>query len=170
MDITRNFIKAKRPCAEGFRWYLRHASEEAGYQDLLDALVAAGRVDDACWLLSQFGPTDSVLALDAVDASALVFAGTLQVRGAIEVDTVLRVGRSVRAGGGVRAGRLVEAGDELRCEGALHSGGALCVGGDLRVGWGIEAGSIRCGGGCSGHGSRRNACTSARAAPSSRTA
>src|SRR3569832_662327 len=80
MDLTKNFVKAKRPCAEGFRWFLRTHQNGGDYQPLLDALVRDGRVDDACWLLPQYGPTDAVLSVNAIDAQAFVFAGTLEVR------------------------------------------------------------------------------------------
>ena len=115
-EITKSFIKAKRPCAEGFRWYVRNGKDATTYQGLLDALVDAGRVDDACWLLSQFGATDAVLSLDSIDAEAIVFAGTLEVRGNVEVSAVVRAGRDLRVGGSIRAGRSVVAGDDLVVE------------------------------------------------------
>ena len=101
MEFTKRFLRAKSPCADGFRWFSRNVQDGAGYQQALDTLVAAGRVDDACWLLDQFGPTNEVLTLDTLDAEALVFAGTLVVRGAIAADR-LRVGRALRAGAGLR--------------------------------------------------------------------
>ena len=104
MEFTKKFLRAKSPCADGFRWFSRHVEDGSGYQDALDTLVAAGRVDDACWLLSQFGPTNEVLTLDRLEADALVFAGTLVVRGNVDVSGVLQTGRSIRAGGGLRAG------------------------------------------------------------------
>ena len=58
-------------------------------------------VGDACWLLDQFGPTDAVLRLDEIDASAVVFAGTIEVRMGINVDSVVRAGRGIVAGGGI---------------------------------------------------------------------
>ena len=61
MDISRQFVRQKNPCTDGFRWFMRHFQEGADYQPLLDALVAAGRVSDACWLMDQFGPTKAVL-------------------------------------------------------------------------------------------------------------
>ena len=81
VNITRNFIRAKRPCAEGFRWFLRRQEVGSNYQTLLDDLVREGRVGDACWLLDQFGPTDDVLRVDAIHADALVFAGTVECAG-----------------------------------------------------------------------------------------
>lgn len=101
MEFSRSFLRAKSPCADGFRWFVRHVEDEdgSGYPQALDTRVAAGRVKDARWLLTQFGPTNAVLSVDALDAEALVFAGTLEVRSGIDVDTVLHVGRSIRAGG-----------------------------------------------------------------------
>ena len=122
MEFTTRFLRAKSPCANGFRWFVRNVEDGSGYQQALDTLVAAGRVDDACWLLTQFGPTNEVLSLDSVDAEALVFAGTLEVRGGIDVDSVLQTGRSIRAGGGIRAGRAIVAGEDVRVAGSIHSG------------------------------------------------
>ncbi|SPU50903.1 Protein of uncharacterised function (DUF342) [Bordetella trematum] len=139
MDITKAFIKAKQPCADGFRWYVRNARQDSSYQEILNALVADGRVEDACWLLDQFGPTDAVLTLDQVDAEALVFAGTIRVRGAIEVGTVLRAGRDIHAGGGISAGGNVIAGGDIKCGGALRSEGRLQAGGLIQADWNVQA-------------------------------
>ena len=54
MEFTKKFLRAKSPCADGFRWFSRHVEDGSGYQQVLDTLVDAGRVGDACWLLSQF--------------------------------------------------------------------------------------------------------------------
>ena len=64
MELTTQFLRSKSPCAMGFRWYLRNLENGVGYQKALDALVAAGRVDDAVWLLENFGPTTAVLELE----------------------------------------------------------------------------------------------------------
>lgn len=110
MEFTKKFLRAKSPCADGFRWFSRHVEDGSGYQQVLDTLVDAGRVGDACWLLSQFGPTNEVLTLDRLETDAIVFAGTLVVRGPVEVSGVLQTGRSIRAGGGLRAGGSIVAG------------------------------------------------------------
>ncbi|MEI2416709.1 hypothetical protein V8Z80_11030 [Orrella sp. JC864] len=138
MDITKAFIKAKQPCADGFRWYVRNARQDSSYQELLDALVAAGRVQDACWLLDQFGPTDAVLELDTLDCGDLVFAGTLRVRHGIDVDGTLRTGRGIQAGAGIRAGTALAAGGDVACEAALACDGPVSVRGLLRAGWNIQ--------------------------------
>lgn len=147
MDFSKHFLKAKRPCTDGFRWYIRHCPDVSNYQETLDALVADGRASDACWLLDQFGPTDGVRELDSLDAEAMVFAGTLIVRGNIDAGQLLRCGRALHVGGGIRCGGDLRTGEDLRCEGALHVGGQLEVGGDLRVHWSIDAqGDVSVGG------------------------
>jgi len=44
MVLTRSFVRAKRPGTDGFRWFLRQFGEGGNYQELLDTMVAAGRV------------------------------------------------------------------------------------------------------------------------------
>ena len=147
MEFTKQFLRAKSPCANGFRWFVRHVEDGVGYQQALDQLVAAGRVDDALWLLGQFGPSNAVLHLDSLEAEALVFAGTVQVRGGIEVDGVIHVGRSLHAGGGIRAGRAIVAGEDIRAGAHIHSDGRLHCGGHLRTDWGVQVQeSLHCGG------------------------
>ncbi|WP_224776954.1 FapA family protein [Achromobacter insolitus] len=147
MQLTKKFVKAKNPCAGGYKWFLRDHNGQGDYQAVLDALVADGRVGDACWLLDQFGPTDAVLRLDTLDATAIVFAGTLEVRMGINVDTVVRAGRSLITGGGIRAGESIVAGENINAGGNIASGGNLRAGGDVAADWGIEiATRLDCGG------------------------
>jgi hypothetical protein len=93
MQLTKRFVKAKNPCISGYKWFLRDHKGEGDYQEVLDALLADGRIDDACWLLDQFGPTNAQLIVDSVDANAIVFAGTIKVHMDINVDT-LSAGRT----------------------------------------------------------------------------
>ncbi|WP_313701947.1 hypothetical protein [Achromobacter sp.] len=147
MQLTKKFVKAKNPCAGGYKWFLRDHNGQGDYQAVLDALVADGRVGDACWLLDQFGPTDAVLRLDTLDANAIVFAGTLEVRMGINVDTVVRAGRSLITGGGIRAGESIVAGENITAGGNIACGGNLRAGGDVAADWGIEiATRLDCGG------------------------
>lgn len=144
MEFSKDFLKAKSPCASGFRWFIRHQHEGQDYQLLLDNLVRDGRVDDACWLLSQFGPTDAELHLEHLEAEALVFAGSVFVAGDVRVAGVLRVGGQLQAGAGVRAARL-EAGADVHSGGAIFIGGALRAGGTVKAAWSIETqGGIDC--------------------------
>ncbi|SEI40737.1 FapA family protein [Achromobacter sp. NFACC18-2] len=147
MQLTKKFVKAKNPCAGGYKWFIRDHNGQGDYQAVLDALVADGRVGDACWLLDQFGPTDAVLRLDSLDANAIVFAGTLEVRMGISVDTVVRAGRSIVTGGGIRAGESIVAGENIAAGGNIASGGNLRAGGDVAADWGIETATrLDCGG------------------------
>lgn len=146
MLLSTSLIKGKSPCVDGFRWYLRHHADGSDYQDVLDSLAAAGRVDDACWLLDQIGPTSAVLEVDAVAAEHLVFAGTIVARRDIETGSLLRAGRAIHSGGGIRAGAIV-AGTDVRSAAGIRCDGALEAGGDIDAGWSIEAtGHVRCGG------------------------
>ena len=119
MEISKSALRAKGSCASGFRWFARRFNSATEYQQVLDALVDDGRVDDACWLMDQFGPTHAVRVLDTVSAPALVFAGSLHVRQHVEAESLVRVGGSLRAGGGIRAGN--------------GAGQAIVVGGDLHA-------------------------------------
>ncbi|OYD47772.1 polymer-forming cytoskeletal protein [Acidovorax kalamii] len=152
-DITRHFIRAKRPCADGYRWYLRRQEGASNYQALLDDLVREGRVDDACWMLDQFGPTNDVLEVDHLETDALVFAGNVHCRGSADVDGVLRTGRSLRVQGGLRVGGALRVGEDLRIAGAARCDGSARIHGDARVGWSLAVaqrlqcmGSLRVGG------------------------
>jgi cytoskeletal protein CcmA (bactofilin family) len=145
MDITKDFIKLKQPCSDGYRWYLRHAPPHGTYQQILDALVADGRAKDACWLLDQFGPTDTVLELDHLDAQDFIFAGSIEVRGDIEVSGTLRAGRGIRAGGGIKVHERLQAGDDVHCGAALFCAEGIEVKGRLYAAWNIIAnGDIDC--------------------------
>lgn len=147
MELTKRFLRAKNPCANGFRWFVRHIEDGASYQQALDTLVQAGRVEDACWLLQQFGPTDAVLTLEHLEADAIVFAGSLHIKGNIEVGTLLRTGNHVRAGGSVRVGQQLLTGGDLWRDGGVRSDGSLHTQGDMRVQWGVAATeAIHCGG------------------------
>ena len=134
-DITRQFIRAKQPCADGYRWYLRRQEGASNYQALLDNLVREGRVEDACWMLDQFGPTNDVLEVDHLEADALVFAGSVRCRGHADVEGVLRTARSLSVLGGLRVGGALRVGDDLRVAGAVRCEGSARLQGDARVGW-----------------------------------
>lgn len=147
MELTKRFLRAKNPCANGFRWFVRHIEDGVSYQQALDTLVQAGRVDDACWLLQQFGPTDEVLELDHLEADAIVFAGSLHIRQHIEVGTLLRTGQHLRVGGSVRVGQQLHVGGDVWSGGGVRCDGPLHTGGDLRADWSVEAAqAIHCGG------------------------
>ncbi len=140
MDFTKSFIKSKNPCMDGYRWYLRHHRDGSDYQQVLDELVAAGRIQDACWLLEKLGPTSAVLRLDQLECDSLVFAGTVEVRGAIDVDSVLRAGGSIVCGGHLRAGEELRAGGDIKSTGGMHCDGDVWCAGLLAADWHSHAG------------------------------
>jgi hypothetical protein len=146
MDFTKNFVRSKNPCTEGFRWYLRNHRNGSDYQQVLDDLVRDGRTDDACWLLDQFGPTNAVLALEELECDAIVYAGSLEVRRRIDVGSVLRVGGSIRCAGSVRTGMHAIAGEDIRAAGGLNCAGDLSCAGSLLADWHVTVGGrMQCG-------------------------
>ena len=68
MELTQTFLRGKNPCAMGYRWFVRNNLGGGDYQAAMDTQVAAGRVDDARWLLENFGPTNTVLELEHLEA------------------------------------------------------------------------------------------------------
>jgi hypothetical protein len=42
MHFTKDFVRARTPCAEGFRWYLRHRRDESGCRQVPDPLARTG--------------------------------------------------------------------------------------------------------------------------------
>ncbi len=54
MELTQTFLRGKNPCAMGYRWFVRNNLSGGDYQTAMDTQVAAGRVDDARWLLENF--------------------------------------------------------------------------------------------------------------------
>ncbi|UUC94401.1 hypothetical protein [Comamonas sp. C11] len=150
MELTQNFLRGKNPCAMGYRWFVRNNLAGGDYQAAMDTQVAAGRVEDARWLLENFGSTNSVLELEHLEADNFVYAGTLIVHGDVRVPGQLLVGRSLQAGGGIRAGKL-EAGEDIQCGGAIFAAELLQAGGSIKAAWSVEvegelrAEDLRCG-------------------------
>jgi predicted acyltransferase (DUF342 family) len=115
------------------------------YQERLDLLVAAGRVEDACTLMDEHGPTDEVLVLPDADLSSLVFAGTVVCQGSLLVGKTVRVGGGVFTDGGLSVGRALIAGGRVDVGGAAYFGSGAEGGEDIRVARGlVTRGFIRC--------------------------
>lgn len=143
MELTQNFLRGKNPCAMGYRWFVRNNLSGGDYQAAMDTQVAAGRVDDARWLLENFGSTHSVLELEHLEADNFVYAGTLIVHGDVRVPGQLLVGRGLQVGGGIRAGKL-EVGEDIQSGGAIFCDELLLAGGSIKAAWSVEVqGDIR---------------------------
>lgn len=142
MELTQTFLRGKNPCAMGYRWFVRNNLSGGDYQAAMDTQVAAGRVEDARWLLENFGSTNSVLELEHLEADNFVYAGTLIVHGDVRVPGQLLVGRSLQAGAGIRAGTL-QAGEDIHSGGAIFAE-SLQAGGSIKAAWSVEVpGDIR---------------------------
>ena len=137
MELTQNFLRGKNPCAMGYRWFVRNNLAGGDYQAAMDTQVAAGRVEDARWLLENFGSTNSVLELEHLEADNFVYAGTLIVHGDVRVPGQLLVGRSLQVGGGLRAGQ-VEVGEDVHSGGALFADPLLQAGGSIKAAWSVD--------------------------------
>jgi hypothetical protein len=138
----------------GYRWFVRNNLAGGDYQAAMDTQVAAGRVEDARWLLENFGSTNTCWSSSTWRPTTWSMPAPLIVHGDVRVPGQLLVGRSLQ-GGGIRAGKL-EAGEDS-CGGAIFAGELLQAGGikaawsvevqgelraeDLRTGW-----ELRCGG------------------------
>lgn len=143
MELTQTFLRGKNPCAMGYRWFVRNNLGGGDYQAAMDTQVAAGRVEDARWLLENFGATHSVLELEHLEADNFVYAGTLVVRGDVRVSGQLLVGRNLHVGGGIRAGKL-EVGEDIHSGGAIFCEELLQAGGQIKAAWSVEVqGQIR---------------------------
>lgn len=143
MELTQTFLRGKNPCAAGYRWFVRNGLSGKDYQAAMDTQVRAGRVEDARWLLENFGATSTVLELDSLEADNFVYAGTLIVHGDVRVPGQLLVGRSLQTGAGIRAGTL-EVGEDIHSAGAIFSDTLLRAGGHIKATWSIEVqGDIR---------------------------
>lgn len=143
MELTQNFLRGKNPCAMGYRWFVRNNLAGGDYQAAMDTQVRAGRVEDARWLLQNFGATHTVLEVEHLEADNLVFAGTLIVHGDVRVSGQLLVGRSLQVGAGIRAGQL-EVGEDIHSGGAIFCEELLQAGGGIKAAWSVETqGDIR---------------------------
>lgn len=142
MDLTQHFIKTKQPCADGFRWFLRHHKDGSSYQDLLDALVDAGRVNDACWLLDQFGTTNETLTLDHLDRRHRVRGFVAVAADSFRASSGISAGAQINCAMHLEAGWGIRDGESIHARGAIRSGESLSAFETIRAGagYGVFAG------------------------------
>mgnify|MGYP007027117353 CR=1 FL=1 len=107
MKITKELLKEKGACVDGYRAFLEEYPEKkfpdgVEYQELLD-ICAEKSWEYGTWLLNKFGPTDEIREIegDLIAEGSIIFAGQIKVSGSIE------------AGGGIKAGWGIEAGKDF---------------------------------------------------------
>ena len=112
MKITKELLKEKGACADGYRDFLKEYPVDkypdgVEYQELLDC-CAEKDFSYGSWLLDAFGKTNEVRKIDGdlIVEKGIIFAGRLEVKGCI------------KAGWGIEAGDGIEAG----CEYGIYAG------------------------------------------------
>ena len=130
MKITKELLKEKGACVDGYRDFLKEYPVDkypdgVEYQELLDC-CAEKNFEYGSWLLEMFGRTDEVRKIggDLIVEKGIIFAGQLEVRGCIEAGDGIEAGRGIKAGRGTKAGRGIEAGRGIKagCEFGVYAG------------------------------------------------
>lgn len=90
MKITKELLKEKGACADGYRDFLKEYPVDkypdgVEYQELLDCF-AEKNFSYGSWLLGAFGKTDEVRKIggDLIAEKGIIFAGQLEVKGCIK--------------------------------------------------------------------------------------
>ena len=116
MKITKELLKEKGACADGYRAFLEECPVDkypdgVEYQELLDC-CAEKNFSYGSWLLGAFGKTDEVRKIegDLIVEKGIIFAGQLEAKGCIKAGWGIEAGEGIEAGGGIEAGEGIEAG------------------------------------------------------------
>ena len=145
MKITKELLKEKGACADGYRDFLKEYPVDkypdgVEYQELLDC-CAEKNFEYGSWLLEMFGRTDEVrkIGSDLIVEKGIIFAGQLEVRGCIEAGNGIKAGRGIEAGDGIKAGWGIEA------DYGIEAGWGIKAGDGIKSGceFGVYAG-LRC--------------------------
>ena len=117
MKITREMLKAKNACAEGYRAFCeaypeKEYPEGAEYQEVLDNCAENDKDEYAVWLIDMFGQTNGVRFIDGdlITDKSIFVCGRLEVTGKIICKKYVRTGLGIKAGCGIEAGWGIEAG------------------------------------------------------------
>ena len=110
MKITKELLKEKGACADGYRDFLKEYPVDkypdgVEYQELLDC-CAEKNFSYGSWLLGAFGKTDGARKIDGdlITEKGIIFAGRLEVKGCIKAGEGIEAGRGIEAGNGIKAG------------------------------------------------------------------
>ena len=146
MKITKELLKEKGACADGYRDFLKEYPVDkypdgVEYQELLDC-CAEKNFSYGLWLLGAFGKTDEVrkIAGDLIVEKGIIFAGRLEVKGCIKAGWGIEAGWGIKAGDGIKAGRGIEADYGIEAGWGIKAGDGIKAGCGIEAGWGIEAG------------------------------
>ena len=119
MKITKELLKEKGACADGYRDFLKEYPVDkypdgVEYQELLDC-CAEKNFSYGSWLLGKFGKTDEGRKIDGdlIVEKGIIFAGRLEVKGCIKAGEGIKAGDGIEAGEGIEAGNGIKAGDEF---------------------------------------------------------
>ena len=139
MKITKELLKEKGACADGYRDFLKEYPVDkypdgVEYQELLDC-CAEKNFSHGLWLLDVFGRTDDVRKIDGdlIVEKGIIFAGRLEVKDCI------KAGEGIEAGGGIEVGYGIEAGWGIKAGEGIEAGGGIEGGYGIEAGWGIKA-------------------------------
>ena len=134
MKITKEFLKEKDACNEGFRWFCDNFPEGGEYQVVLDALAKENRADWARWLIEKVGPANTTLEIETMETeTSLFFAGKIIVKGALKVDKWLLAGYGIEAGCGIEAGLGIKAGSGIKAGEGIEAGCGIKAGYDFGI-------------------------------------
>ena len=115
MKITLEYLKEKQACSDGVVWFSsKFASNEADYQEVLDALAKENRSEWAQWLMQHAGRTDAVLEVkgDLIVEHSIFFSGFIKATGKIAAKFIFS-GSGIKAGWGIKAGSGIKAGEDF---------------------------------------------------------
>ena len=142
MKITKELLKEKGACVDGYRAFLEEYPEKkfpdgVEYQELLD-VCAEKNWEYGVWLLNKFRPTNQIREIegDLLVQQSIIFAGQIKVSGFIEAGGGIKAGGKIKAGLGIKAGGGIEAGEEIEAGLGIKAGEEIEAG----EGFGIYAG------------------------------
>ena len=146
MKITKELLKEKGACVDGYRAFLEEYPEKkfpdgVEYQELLD-VCAEKSWEYGVWLLNKFGPTNEIREIegDLIAEKSIIFAGQIQVSGGIEAGDGIEAGLGIEAGEGIEAGWSIEAGEGIKAGLDIEAGEGIKAGLGIKAGEEIEAG------------------------------
>ena len=147
MRITKDMLKAKGACVNGYRDFCKSFPEEdypdgVEYQELLNACTENNRDDYADWLLYSFGRTNDEIFVDGdlISDKPIYVCGSLKVTGNIKAGGSIKAGGYIEAGGSIKAGGYIKAGWYIKAGEYIEAGEYIKAGWYIKAGGYIEAG------------------------------